>query len=81
MWSSLTPRVSFFCPFRRRKSAVVNLSTEAVPNAATDLELPCATSEERVVDGGSMDKGRRKSTPRYYALPLSFVFIFFGACT
>ncbi|XP_066398546.1 uncharacterized protein [Miscanthus floridulus] len=49
---------------RRRKSAVVNLPTEAVPNAATDLDLPCATSEERVVDDGSMDKGRRKSTPR-----------------
>jgi len=65
----------FFCPFRRRKSA--NLPTEGVPNAATDLNLPCAISEARVVDAGSMDKGRRKSTPRYYALPFLFVLLSF----
>jgi myb proto-oncogene protein len=40
------------------------------------LDLPCATSEERVVDAGSMDKGRRKSTPRYYALLCHFFLSF-----
>ncbi|WVZ61838.1 hypothetical protein U9M48_011650 [Paspalum notatum var. saurae] len=48
----------------RRKSAGVNLSTEGVVNAAPELDVPIAPSEERVVDAGEMDKGRRKSTPR-----------------
>lgn len=57
-----------FCPFRR-KLAEVNLPTEeGVPSAVPDLDFPCATSEERAVDVGNMDKGRRKSTPRYHAL-------------
>nr|TKW27955.1 hypothetical protein SEVIR_3G292200v2 [Setaria viridis] len=33
-------------------------------NATPELGLPSALSEERVVDAGNMDKGRRKSTPR-----------------
>ncbi|ONM51272.1 myb domain protein 4r1 [Zea mays] len=49
----------------RRKLAEVNLPTEeGVPNAVPDLDFPCAISEERAVDVGNMDKGRRKSTPR-----------------
>lgn len=49
----------------RRKLAEVNLPTEeGVPNVVPDLDFPCATSKERAVDVGNMDKGRRKSTPR-----------------
>lgn len=67
LWSYVTSRL-FFCPFRR-KLAEVNLPTEeGVPNVVPDLDFPCATSEERAVDVGNMDKGRRKSTPRYHAL-------------
>lgn len=48
----------------RRKSAEDNLTTEGPANATPELGLPSAPSEERVVDAGNMDKGKRKSTPR-----------------
>lgn len=54
----------------RKKSSKVNLMTEDVANAATELDLPSAPSEERV-DAGNMNRGRRKSTPRPKQMDMS----------
>jgi len=55
----------------RRKSAGVNLTTEDVANASSELGLPSTPSEERVVDAANINKGRRKSTPRPKQIDMS----------
>jgi len=55
----------------RRKSAGNNLTTEDVANASLELGLPSTPSEERVVDAGNINKGRRKSAPRPKQIDMS----------
>ncbi|PUZ68375.1 hypothetical protein GQ55_2G022200 [Panicum hallii var. hallii] len=55
----------------RRKSAGDNLTAEDVAKASPELGLPSTRSEERVVDAGNIDKGRRKSTPRPKQIDMS----------
>ncbi|XP_062189465.1 uncharacterized protein LOC133892604 isoform X2 [Phragmites australis] len=47
-----------------RKSAKDNSTADGMANAAPELDLPIVPSEERVVDAGTVNKGKRKSTPR-----------------
>jgi myb proto-oncogene protein len=53
------------------------LTAEDVAKASPELGLPSTRSEERVVDAGNIDKGRRKSTPRYATLLCHLSFFMF----